>query len=652
MRIGRIVTVSAIVSSLGAVLLCGWLAVNFTRLESKRDQLGSDALVLGDSRRLEDTLRQWTLLSDLVFGSNETYLQLGAVEQGRLALELIAQLERSPLTADAAPGLAVLRDLIARNAEALDQAAVLTPAEHDALNALMAEWDSRAPRAIEALGLVQQQLQIAVDRNRLAYERARDRLRGWAVALLALFSLAVFAMWLWVRRVLVQPIERLTDAVDEALRIDRPVSLEPGGPAEVRRLFASAATFAATLETRISERTRELQHEVGERREAQRLAEQASRAKDQFLANMSHEIRTPLNGILGHVELLMLPGVADAHHKELAAIQRSGEQLLKVVNEVLDFAKLQDGADEVRDETCFRLRELVTDLTTLYAPRCAKAGVALQAHVDDSLPDRLVGDAYRLHQVLANLLSNAVKFTEQGAITLHVRRVRGDGPSVTAQFEVSDTGIGIDDADIAKVFEPFTQVDEGMNRRHGGTGLGLAICQRVVALLGGELRAESRRGEGSRFFFDLTLEVAAADSVDDSPGAPPGATRLPRGLRVLLVEDNEINRVVAGEMLRRQGCEVAIVGDGESAISARFEGEFDLVLMDVQMPGCDGLEATRRIRERERREHRPELPVYALTANVLAADIRACTDAGMNGHLGKPLRMNELATLLQWLQAA
>ena len=378
--------------------------------------------------------------------------------------------------------------------------------------------------------------------------------------------------------------------------------------------------------------------------DAKMAAEAANRAKSEFLANMSHEIRTPMTAIMGYADLLATLELSeDERRKHLETIRRNADALLNLLNDILDLSKIEAEKMTVERTSC-SVREIVEDVVSSMQVRVADKPVELQVEFGPGLPRAIRADPARLRQILMNLVGNAVKFTEQGHVRVTVRYSRGEGNSPRVEFEVADTGIGMSDEEIGRLFAPFTQVDNSSTRRFGGTGLGLTISKRLAEMQGGEIRVESRPGEGSKFF--VTIDPGLSDNdpdsstvsqtketrhVDTSPSGPEFHGH------VLLAEDFADNRRLVRMLLERAGLKVDVAEDGRAACrmaqeSAAAGAPYELILMDIQMPSMDGYEATRQLRRSGWRG-----PIVALTAHAMDGDARKCLEAGCDDYVSKPV---------------
>ncbi|WP_051244717.1 hybrid sensor histidine kinase/response regulator [Azohydromonas australica] len=374
---------------------------------------------------------------------------------------------------------------------------------------------------------------------------------------------------------------------------------------------------------------------------AREAAEAASRVKSQFLANMSHEIRTPLHGMLGMAQRLLQAPLPPSQRQQAELIERSGQLLLGVIDDVRDFSRIEAGRLEL-ERMPFDLVRLARDAVLLFELQARAKGLALRLVVEPPTPQAwLLGDPLRISQVLNNLLSNAVKFTPAGGVELRLSAQEG----ARWRVAVRDTGIGLDEAERRRIFEPFMQADSSTTRRFGGSGLGLAIVRSLVHLHGGELRVDSEPGRGSEFWFVLELPPAAPPA-PAAPVAPASAASL-AGRRVLVAEDNEVNMELACAMLQALGAQPHQATDGAQAVQAYEAARPDMVLMDLHMPALDGLAATRRIRAQEAARGWPRVPIVALTASAVAEDRRRCLDAGMDEVLVNPFGTAQLRQVLE-----
>jgi len=398
----------------------------------------------------------------------------------------------------------------------------------------------------------------------------------------------------------------------------------------------------------ILQRERELIQELkdreGERAEAMRkakdIADDANHAKSSFLAVISHEIRTPMTGIMGMIRLLLDSQLDEKQTEYAQTVQYSGDALLALLNDILDFSKIEEGRMEI-ENVDFDLKRMIDSVVMLMSGRAKENNIKLTAELGSDLPEFLKGDPSRLRQILLNLIGNAVKFTERGGVKIIVNREGGTDESPLIRFSVKDTGIGISAEAQKNLFNPFSQADSSISRRFGGTGLGLAICKRLVSAMGSDIQIESSEGQGSTFHFALTMPQ----------GQPTGeghndysAIDIPE-LKILVADDNNINQKVLIGILSKDGHHVTAVNNGQEAIDALHQNSFDVVLMDMQMPVMNGIDARIRIRKMESPK-RANVPIIAMTANVMKEDIQKCRDVGMNEHMSKPINPDTLRSLI------
>ncbi len=654
MRVRSYIAALILGCCLGGLVLFGSVLSLQQRVEVAAKAASDSALAVRDVGRLSDSLTQWLLLSDLILGSDETYLVDGALKLAGELERMLAQIETGTSSGSAGEALQTLGGFVTRQRKRLEDTVQLTAVDRqERLNGLLRAMDEDSVAAVDAVTELQTELVRGHDAAVAAWQQDQQQRDRMSTAGAALFVVWLGAMWLWMSRTLSSPLHTLADEARAALCEQRKLNLNlnPGGPREVVQLTEALAELVGTLDDQVRDRTRHLREANEQLSCAVEQAKAADQAKSAFLANMSHEIRTPLTAILGYAELLHRSSKDKADEEKLSTIIDNGKHLLALLNDILDLSKIEAGRLEL-ERLPVSPFQVAQDVISLMEAQATAKQLVLESRFGDELPREIICDPTRVRQILVNLVGNAVKFTETGWVRLVVTCPLPE----TICFTVIDSGIGISPEAQSELFQPFTQSDVSMTRRFGGSGLGLAISQRLARLLGGEIVCSSQVGEGSTFVLTLPSRVSERSvlinyhtfleeqqSTPEEASEPSAQSESAAGCRVLLVEDTRTNQLLISAFLHESlNADVTVCENGqlgyEAAMDAMRAGSpFDVILMDMQMPVLDGYGASRKLRA-----DAYQGPIIALTAHAMAHDRQKCLDAGCNDYATKPIDPEQL----------
>ena len=636
-----------------ALLLAGFFAWVAVRMDALEIDLSNERLMARDIDQMVDRLDVILTAADLTLNGGETYTAQWAASRTRELKASIVEFARVHPTvelATTAPNVADNLDALALLIDSDDNRVGNQQTSAD----LLAEYDVLAIAIIEALEKARLSAESRVELGESRREQNIQTLTFSLVAAVLLFLVSCLIASRFTTRLIVKPLEALSAATQEQRDIGADTDLMQGAPTEIQRVTDSMAGFVDTLSTRVKERTQQLETAGEELRAENRRrrkveadlqvaleeARSASAAKSAFLSVMSHELRTPMNAVMGALHLIKGEPLSDTQRELVLTARDAGDFLVGLLTDVLDISKIEsDGVEIERRPT--DLKQFLENFKRQMSVQMDAADCSCLLVIDQNAPDWVLIDQHRVQQILTNYVGNACKFAAGAPLTLSVTAIpREDCPAL--KFALEDQGPGISPDNQIQIFEPFSQVESNLNREAGGVGLGLSICRRLAEAMGGEANVDSQIGEGSTFWFEIPVEATEAPVAkrqSDNTEASDFTSRadsVSTELTILLVEDSEVNQMIARTMLEKRGLKVSIATSGLEAVEQASITPFDIILMDLQMPGMDGLEATTQIKASA--GPNVDTPVLAMTANVGAEFKIRTENVGMVGFIAKPLK--------------
>ncbi len=607
----------------------------YRALDEQQSQVGSESITLRDMDYMRNRLGSWLTLCDLVLTADATYLSVAVSQQAADLTQLVNELREDPL-ANVADGDLELVDHSVRLIDRLVQeaAALHVGDRGQVLTAALRAVDDEAGRLLQAYNAAQGSMVESAERTLQRVADRRTEMDWFSAAAVLFFMLVVVGLLRWNVKTVHEPLQHLTDRARDAVALNEPFSLDERGPHEVRELTRTVSTLVDSLgaynqrlEAKVLERTQEL--------------ERANQAKSAFLAAMSHELRTPLTTIVGLSDLALDLGAEGELRGHLTGITRGAHTLVDLITDVLDFAQIESGNIELNHDP-FRVDRIVTEVASVLESQASEKGIVLTTLFEQADPRRVIGDARRIKQILLNLTANALKFTSEGSVSI-VGRATMDGDDALIEFRISDTGIGIPPEERDRVFERFYQSDSSTRRVYGGSGLGLSIVFEVLGAMNGRITIEENRPVGTVFVVTIPLTcVQAEETQRNGPASGVPRHRTDQG-RALVVDDNEDNRRLVRRFLELDGWRVEEVDNGDDAVRRVCGEHFDVVLMDIDMPGMDGFESTTAIR----RSGEESVPILALTAHAELGFKAQSVAAGMDDFITKPVRRENLMQIVR-----